>query len=62
MVYRLYLKKLYNFDYFIAEKVNKTKNEDSSSQKHNSLRFNKIFKWNNSMVRCKSYGSFGNKW
>ena len=55
-VYRLCLKKLYNFlFFFIAEKVNKAQQQHSGGQKHNFPVF-KIFKWYHSILRCKSYG------
>ena len=61
-LYRLCLKKLYNFHFFIAEKVNKAQQRDSGDQKHNFPVCKKIFKWYHSMVRCKSYGPLSDEW
>ena len=60
--YRLCQKKLYNFHIFIAEKVNKARQQHFDGQKHNFHVCKKIFKWYHSMVRCKSYGPLGDEW
>ena len=60
--YRLCQKKLYNFQFLIAEKVNKAQQQHSGGQKHNFPVFKKFLKWYHSMVRCKSYDLLSDKW
>ena len=62
MVYRLCQKKIYNFQFLIAEKVNKARQQHSDGQKHNFPVRKEIFKWYHSMVRCKRYGPLSDEW
>ena len=60
--YRLCQKKLYNFQFLIAEKVNKSRQQHSRGQKHDFPVCKKILKWYHSMVRCKYYGPLSVEW
>ena len=60
--YRLCQKKLYNFQVFIMEQVNKAQQQHSHGLKHNIPVCKKVFKWYHSMVKCKSYGPLSNEW
>ena len=54
--------KLYNFQFLIAEKVNKAQQQHSGIQKHNFPVFKKTFKWYHSIIRCKSNGPLSDEW
>ena len=61
-VYRLCQKNVYNFQVFIAEKVNKAQQQPFGDLKHTFPVCKKIFKCYHSMVRCKSYGPLSDEW
>ena len=55
-------KKIIQFLYLYCKKANKAQQQCSSDQKHKIPVCKKIFKWYQSMVRCKSYGHVSDKW
>ena len=58
-LYRLCQKKLYNFQFLIAEKVNKAQQQHSGGQ---NIIFLCVRYLNGIMVRCKSYGPSSEEW
>ena len=61
-LYSLSQKKLYNFQFLIAEKVNTAQQQHSGGQKHNFPVCKKIFKLYHSMVGWKSYDPLSDEW